>query len=323
MRQYIRPLFLIGTLVVAAPAYGQEDPRKAQAAPFFEEGRKLAEQGENVDSLEKFRKAHSIYPSPNTLFNIARQEHLTGRRLEAIRHYREALANPVLLPHIAVLGRKYVADLEDLLGKVRVLGPEGMTVTIQGVEHRLPLVSPIDVEPGVVHAVGVLRGEKVSRKVDAMARSVATVDLRADERTAAPAPVPVKAPLPPPPPPHDPTLPWVVPAAVGVAGLAAIGVGVGFGLSAKSSESDAKAIASATRDVCSTPSSLCDEYRDHRSDAKNSVIISAIGYGTGVVAGAMVAFLLWPRERKAHEARAIVTPVVGREMFGAGLSSSF
>ena len=74
MRRLIPALVLSMSLTVAGSAAAQEDPRKVQAAPFFEEGRKLAEKGQNAESLEKFKRAYAIYPGPNTLFNVARQE---------------------------------------------------------------------------------------------------------------------------------------------------------------------------------------------------------------------------------------------------------
>ena len=53
---------------------------------------KLGEKGQSAESLEKFKKAYALYPSPNTLCNVARQEQLLGRKLQALRDYREAFS---------------------------------------------------------------------------------------------------------------------------------------------------------------------------------------------------------------------------------------
>ena len=75
-------LLASASVFVAAPASAQDDPRKAQAEALFQEGLKLHDKDREADALEKFQKAYAIYPSPNTLVSVAREEQLVGRPLK-------------------------------------------------------------------------------------------------------------------------------------------------------------------------------------------------------------------------------------------------
>lgn len=187
MRLLLSALTLILLQLIPSPGFAQEDPRKKQAEAPFQQGLNLHDQGRDAEALDKFREAHRIYPSANALFQIARSEELIGRDLDALRHYREALKSPVLHPRNAELGRRYVAGLERRLGRIEILGPPGLTVTVQGRDYRLPLDEPIDVEPGTVEATGTYGKDRYQGRALGVAGSVATMSMAVIE-TASSAP---------------------------------------------------------------------------------------------------------------------------------------
>lgn len=139
-RGWVVPFLVLSTMsvteTVATSAMAQEDPRKAQSTPIFEEGLKLADRGKNAEALAKFRESYAVYPSPNTLFNIGRTEHLLGKTVEALRDYREAVKNPILNPQMVERGKKYIAELEKVVGRVEVTGPGGQQVSVNGGDRK-------------------------------------------------------------------------------------------------------------------------------------------------------------------------------------------
>ena len=119
-----RALWLGACLLLSTSvARAQDDPRKAQAEAVFAEGLKEHDAQHEEAALGKFEEAYKIYPSPNVLFNIGREEHLLGRWLEAIRNYRAALANELLNPNNVALAKTYIRELQTKLGRVEVTAP--------------------------------------------------------------------------------------------------------------------------------------------------------------------------------------------------------
>lgn len=297
----------------AAPA--QDDPRKLQAAPFFEEGRKLAEAGRDAESLEKFRKAYQIYPSPNTQFNIARQEQIVGQRLAAVRDYREALRNPILLPQLASTARASVAELEQALGRVKVVGPEGARVTIADREYTLPYADTIDVEPGTTEVKGTVGAETVSVFVEAHAGSVAVAELRAKRGGAIDTTPPVGGT-------QSYATRNLVSGALGIVGLAGIGVGFAFLAKAEGEIDDAVTYRRSVQGgACASRTSLtCIEYSSMLDDVGSSRGVATASFiaGGAFAAGAILTFALWP---KHGGMRGAIVPMVGPN--AAGLRGTF
>lgn len=298
----------------AQPA--QEDPRKRQAAPLFDEGRKLAEQGRNAESLEKFRKAYETYPSPNTQFNIARQEQLLGQRLAALRDYREALRNPVLLPQLATAAREAIADLEQSLARVKVVGPEGTRITVGDRVYTLPLDAPIDVDPGMTEVKGTHGTETLSVVVEAHAGTVELAELRGKS-----GPTPIETP-PPVAPTHSNATRNIVSGALGAVGL--VGVGLGFVFLAKAEGEIDDAVAyrrSVPGGACAVrTSATCVEYASMLDDVSSSRGVATGAFiGGGVfVAGAILTFVLWPKHSSTSGSLA---PMLGPNT--AGLQGTF
>ena len=288
----------------------KDDPRKVQAAPFFEEGMKLGEKGQNEASLEKFRKAYAIYPSPNTLCNIARQEQLVGRKLQALRDYREALRNTLIHPAAAEQARSNVAELERQLSRVKLAGPDGTRADLGGVEYTLPFSDPIDVEPGTVTVRGTHGADALVASGEAPAGQVVTLTL-----SAKPSPI-VE------PPPVEATDPgvvrWAVPGAVLVGGLVGVGVGIGFGAKSQSAktEYDDKRC-----EVLAGPD--CQSLRDNVSSDRTTSLVGYVAGGT-LIAGAVLLWALWPQPSGGSQRGSTwVLPQVGVGHAGAAVGGSF
>jgi hypothetical protein len=311
MRRLTAAFFAVALLLVPATSHA-DDPRKEQAAPFFEQGRKLAEKGQNADSLEQFKKAFAIYPSPNTQFNIARQEQLVGKRVAALRDYRGAVANPILLPQFGELARRYIAELEGSLGHVKVVGREGTKITVAGEEHTLPLADPLDVEPGNVTIAASVDGRAITKSAAVSPGQTITVSLDgASEPAGAHASATGAAgtsgaagasgsePFTPPPdaPPSEGF--WTTRHTIGVAlaglAVAGAGVGVGFLFAREGHVSDENDIASSNPLACSDPASApCRDFKSAQDGASTAQTLSIVSF---VVAGALAVgsvILFWP-----------------------------
>lgn len=291
------------------------DPRKLQAAPFFDEAMKLGEKGQNAESLEKFKKAYAIYPSPNTLGNIARQEQLLGRRLQALRDYREALRNTLIHPGAAEQARANVLDLERVLSKVRVVGPDGTRVDIAGAEYTLPLGEPVDVEAGKITVRAATGSETLVGSADAFPGQTATITLKPAAAAGTATPPVVE------PPPVEAEGPgvtrWVVPGAVLVAG--AVGLGVGIGFSAKSQSTKT----SFDDKQCGAVSSAeCSSLRDSASSERTVAVVGYVA-GGALIAGAAILWWMWPSRSTSARGSTWVVPQVGVGQAGAALGGNF
>lgn len=167
------------TLVAVAPstALADDDPRKVRAEAAFQEGVKLQSQGRSAEALAKLKEAYATYPSPNTLGGIARIEQALGRSLDAIRHYREALRNPLTHPENAEYAKRAIAELEKHLGRIDVRGPTGLAVRIDDRDLVLPLVEPLDVEPSAVMLRGKLAGAEYEGRGTAIVGQTTTIEM--------------------------------------------------------------------------------------------------------------------------------------------------
>lgn len=330
-------LLMQALLLVSSHApCADEDPRKAQAEVVFQEGLRLHDKDKEAEALEKFKKAYEMFPSPNVLYWMAREEQLLGRGLEALRHYRGALKNPLLHPGNQRRAREYVAQLEREHGRITVNGPSGATVTIDGVRVRLPMDEPLDVAPGSI----VVRGERDGKRYEAvaLAKPGAAISIELEEfavptsagAKANPADANVAPPPPEEPASKDARLParWIVSAGVGLVGLAALSVGVGFSFTASADADDIDKLNALTRHgqacapgnmlpQCSDLTRKHDEKDDHEALATGFILGGA---ATMVAAGAT--FLFWPKAEASNRG-APVRPIVSPTFTGLQFQQSF
>ncbi|MEO8797563.1 MAG: hypothetical protein ABI551_06740 [Polyangiaceae bacterium] len=312
---------VFGALVFFActPAFAQDDPRKAQAQAIFADGLKEHDAGHEQAALAKFEDAHRIYPSPNVLFNIAREQQLLGRTLEAIRNYRACIGDPLLNPSNASLASTYIRELQTALGRIEITGPKDAQVEIDGVLQTGG--SPYDVQPGE-HKVTVTAksGKKAERSChlevgDAIGMDVSN-ELGGDLAPAIGGPAgPAK----------DETT-WLPPPTgaivVGGVGIVGLGLGVGFGLSSMSAHDSAQSMEAAH--PCSVPTSqACRDLQSKNDSVSSMSTLSVVSYITGsaLLAGGVVWWLVAPRHKSGFDAS--FAPIVGPKNAGLGVHGSF
>lgn len=301
-------------LSVSAPAHAQDDPRKAQAEALFQEGLKLHDKDREAEALEKFQKSYAIYPSPSTLVSIGREEQLLGRPLDALRHFRQALKQPLLNPKYAQLAKQYASELEIRYGKLTINGPSGTRVSIYGETFRLPLDEPLDVEPGTVLLHGDHDGKLLEGSVLAVAGKVVALELKEKNDGGVTNAPPTAGPG------HGVTEPpsessssrstagYVVPFGLGVAALAAAGAGIAFASSSRSAEDDARAFRSSG--ACAPGNDQCGRVRSLVDDASSRATVSYVFYGASVAlaVGAAVSWVAWPKSKREVAVAPVLMP---------------
>ena len=300
------PLAGSALVFTPSPAHADDDPRKKAAESTFQEGVRLQAQGKSEEALAKFKKAYDMYPSPNTLGGIARVEQALGRNLEALRHYREALRNPLLHPENAEHVGAAIKGLEKDLARVDVKGPKGLAVIIDGTEYVLPLAEPVDIKAQTLELTATFGGTKYAGRATAAIGRVTDLEM-----TAQPAPGPGAALVPPSHAtegtPYSPPAPsrsfWDAGRVTGIVlfGVGLGGVGAGALFSASSSSAADRASALQTRlgrDACtgSAAPPECADLRTARADQdRSSTLSTAFVVGGAVFAVAGATFFFWPR----------------------------
>jgi len=300
-------------LLLAASAEAQpkkqDDPRRVEAETPYQEGNQFHNLGQGKEALAKYEQAYAIYPSPNTLLNVAREEHLLGRQLKALRHYREALRNPLIAPGAAEFARKYIAELEPSFARIEVSGPNRLVVSLGGEQVTLPLPEPLDVEPGKISAAGVMDGRRYEGSVTVATGQVATIELRAPEAARAE---------------KQRSSYWtsqhITGVALGGAAVVAAGLGIGFTVAHNSHASDANSLLSANSEVCrDLTSGACGDYHnkvDSAKNAKTGEVISFVAAGALAV-GAVVLLVPWQKKEGARVSARLVPTGQGVLIDGA------
>lgn len=318
---------LASSIVMSAGSAAAQDPRKAQATPIFEEGLRLADKNKHAEALEKFRKAYATYPSPNTLFNVARSEHILGMTLDALRDYREALKNPILSPPLGEQAKKFVGELEKTVGRVMLTGPAGTSVALGGQSYHLPVTEPIDVLPGVVTAKVETEGAP-ARDVSAtaVAGSVVTLDVSPASVVEGPATTVTSPPVVVEPPSEErPRGFWttqhiVATALTGVA-VVGVGAGIGFSLAREGHVSDASDVLARDPSACRVVGSpSCQAYDDAVDGASSAKVGAIVSYAVGGAAlvGAIIAW--WPRHHEKASGASGAAARLGRRSEERGAS---
>src|ERR1700722_17506819 len=135
---------LVLGLACAKPASADDDPhRRAQAEARFNEGLALHEQGNDVEARLRFEQAFAVLGNPNILFNLARSEQLSGDEVVAARHYRECTKDARLLEKPRGLAKKFLDELDHKLAHIRVVVPEGASVSVDGKSEVGPFTEAI------------------------------------------------------------------------------------------------------------------------------------------------------------------------------------
>lgn len=301
--------------LLARSAAAQEDTRKLEAEPLYNEGLQLVEKKQDEAAAERFLRAFTLYPSANIAFQLAETEQRLGRNIEAIRHYRYATKIETLHPNSRQKAREHIRELEAKLGRVLVRAPAGTALMVDGVPWKDSLEEPIDLAVGS-HALGAsLEGKQRQVTVTAAAGKLETVAINFEDAT-------VTAP----PSTSGSSSGWstgkiVVVSGLGAGAVAGVVAAIVFHGSATSAVDDAKSLPP-TGDCRGSTSADCNRARDLQSDRDTADTLTTMSIvASGVLAaGAVAAAVFWPGPRREA---ARITPLVGTGFGGASLSFGF
>lgn len=293
---------------ISTNAYAQQDAALTEAQARFKEGLDLADANNHEASRIKFQQAWAVYKSPAVLYNLARSEQLTGHDIEAFEHFREFLKSPPD-PKVTEAHKKKAQENVDELGKklgqVDVQAPPNARVTVDGKVAADAAREPVPVMPGRHVIEATLEGRIKSVTVECAAGNIAKARIEFETTGAGGGaggggggsitePPPAGGDE------HASSARYVVPAIIGVAGLASLGVGIGFGIASQSAKDEEDALRKpGTCAVTTSPE--CRALDDKISDTTSKGTISTIGYvGGGVLlAAAVVTYIVWPSSKKS------------------------
>jgi hypothetical protein len=216
------------TLVAASAHAGPTDEARKEAKALFDQGIKLAENGDSKGALASFRAAYAKAPTFRVLYNIGQLCWRIGDGACAVRAYKQYLDDGG--PNVPAARRQAVEGeiraLSRTVGYIRVItsiSDAEVTIDDQTV-GRTPIATAWIANGGSHKAVLVKDDKRIERNVVVISGETATVvlDVGRDDNgsvaalpPAAPADEPKKPPpedhsSDPPPEKHVPIVPWVV-----------------------------------------------------------------------------------------------------------------
>ncbi|MBN2341305.1 MAG: tetratricopeptide repeat protein [Deltaproteobacteria bacterium] len=172
-------------LIVALPAHAD----KGAAMQAFKEGNMLFDQGEYSEAAVQFRKAYEEEPTWKLLYNIGQCEAGAknyGLALEAFEQYIVEAGDDIDDMRRQEV-QKEIARLRPLVGFLKVEGPDGTILTINGLNRgTLPLSGLIPVSAAREFEVsGQLNGEVTATEtIKLMTGQTYTVYLTADAESS-------------------------------------------------------------------------------------------------------------------------------------------
>jgi len=262
-----------------------------------------------AEGLEKYEQSYAIYPSPNTLLNIALNEQLLGKTLKALRHFREAIRNPLLSAAGVEFGKKYVAELEPSFARLDLTGPTGLVVALGKEDIMLPLLEPLDIEPGQVTATGVQLGRRYEASGKAAAGKILSIEMKAPGAVTSKTEE-MRG--------RDSTR-YAVSGSLVALGIVGVGLGIGFTAAANHQSNQVATYSTGSTFGCTVASNgncapLSNSAQARTRDS-NIAVGSYIGGGVLIAAG-VATYFVWPKLIK--ERSASVAPWIGKD--GAGLA---
>jgi hypothetical protein len=304
-----RALLLLALVGVVPPsrAFAADDVLTSEAQQRFQEGLALHDAGRDDEAYAKFAQAYALLKAPPLLFHLARAEQLTGRLLDAARHFREYIAldpaMPAVSPELRQRARECLGDLSARLGHIVVTATAGAAIALDGRALEGHSRDNLDVLPGT-HTLEARLGARVATASIALApnetRSV-TLDVSTppvDTGAALPFPPPSRFSTPVPnQSPDETSRTWVV-AGLAVAALAAAGSGFGLELAANGDAGHANQLSAQIPvggSTCYVGSVVCEERNNanHAAQDKRNVAAALFAAGAVAGAGAIGVLLLW------------------------------
>ena len=347
-------LLLVSLAIASASHVAAADDAKGvhDAQAHFAEGIARVKKGDYESARISFAQAYVVLHKPDILWNLALSEEKSGHPLEALGHFKE-LTRDAEADVDRANAQKHVADLMSQTGHVDVHAPPGTRVTIDGVQRAsaAPFAEPLDVLAGK-HVIEGRAGDDMKSVTVWVGGGETRVATIGGEGAGAPSASPASTPGPglaagpasttgsalatpsaSASPAADVAAPGssarvITSAALGAAGLVAIGVGVYFGLQSQSDGNTAAHYRSMhPSDYCANPGNVdCGAWSDAVSAQNRDATISNVLYvGGGVlVAGAVATWLLWPKARSEASAAGLrVAPVVGSTGAGVTVGGGF
>jgi hypothetical protein len=333
------PILFVMSFCAVANAQGKDN--KAESDKLFNEGIALFNNKDYVAAHQHFSDAYGKYPSPSSLFNMARTELLLDKCPDSISHYRAYLAlpdNPKITETNRSNARQDMATCIAKVGRLNVKAPPGTTVSIDGTAALWVEGEPIDVPPGS-HDVQLKNalGAK-TRKVDAPAGKVTFVEWEDPVSTVTNPPTnttpetnpntttptttnPTQDPNPPVEPEKPGPARWIVGGTLIGLGVVGLGLGVGMSVASQSTSDDAAGLF--RPGICHNASSAaCTTYSDKLSSGATQSTVAYVGYigGAVLVVGGVAALVLWPKSKPAV---ASLQPIFAPGFAGAAWSSAF
>jgi hypothetical protein len=328
MRTFRTLLFALSLTTIPAAAFAQQDVALTEAQARFKEGLDLADANNHEAARLKFQQAYAVYKSPAVLYNLARSEQLTGHDIEAFEHFREFLKAPPD-PKVTEAHKKKaqenVDELTKKLGQVDVQAPPNARITVDGRIAPEAARDPVPVAPGRHVVEATLEGRIKSITVECTAGNITKAKIEFEGTTAGsgggsgitePPPSGIDDD-------RSSSARYVVPAILGVAGLASLGIGMGFGLASQAAKDEEDSLRKPG--VCNDRTSGdCQTLQAKSDDVTSKGTISTIGYvGGGVLlAAAVVTYIVWPSSKKSASG-ITVTPVASANGGMLHLGGSF
>jgi hypothetical protein len=328
----------VGLAIVLATSvtYAQSDPVKVQALKRYREAVAFHEKGQDEEAYLQLTQAFAVMQTPPILFNLARTEQLTGRRIDAAVHFRAYLAspdNPLITKELRGKAQAFLAELNGQLAHLVVDLPAGAVLSVDEKDVAGPAV---DVAPGAHTLAARLGEQRASVQVTALAGVQTAARLAFEVAAAAPGgALTVLAPPPPSdsgPDQHPGSKAYGVSTAGtvvrwGLSGLAVVGIGagIGFALESQSKSDDVQAFRTSHPGPCvSAGSATCAQYTQLQSNETQAGTLAWVSYGVGGAAavGAIAAWIFWPKQG-GETAHVSVVPSVGPGFAGAQVGGTF
>lgn len=298
LSRWVPPLALVACVLGASSIASAQQASKedvAKADKLFSEAQVLVQKGQYAEGCKKFAESQKLDPANGTLINLALCHEKEGKVATAYRELQELLAlmsnskNPddkergrVANERLKVLDKK----LPRVSFDVSAL-PKDVTITLDGEKVNDPSI-PTMVDPGS-HTVDATASGKKPGTATFEVRDAGTINVKIEGLIDDAPPPPPPPPPPPKPAPPPETSFWsgqrVLGAGVATVGLVGIGVGAVFGLKTFDTRDQRDAHCKGT--VCDA-----EGIRLH-DDARQSALISSIGFIGGGVALAVGGFLFF------------------------------
>ncbi len=318
-----RPLRLIAAGAVAlavglaaGPAPAQSARDIAIAKQAFKEGDEAEARGDLPTALDRFQRAIAIKETPQLHLRVGGVQEKLGKLVAALASYEAGLAKAAGLPAVAKVAGDQIAALRPRIPTLTVVAaqpPADLTVTVDGAQIRVPLGSPLRLDPGAhrVHAeaAGFLPFDRTLTLVERDAPRVEIALALVAGPTGPPA--------------SDASSSSKLPGALVVGGAGAVLV-AGVALFALSYVKDGQIDAE-----CGGPMRLaCPKSKEAQILGEVSTVndLRFVGAGIGLLGAGGVAFggyLLAKASRAAPSAAVRVFPLAGPGVAGVGAAGRF